>query len=195
MDYELIVVGASWGGLHALGAFLEGLGPQTSAAVVIAQHRSADGGDALATLLQSHTELPVRDAEDKDSVVPGTVLLAPRDYHLLVEAGGTLALSTEDRVRFARPSIDVLFESAAEAYREKCVGVVLTGANDDGAAGLARIKALGGVAIVQDPSSAARNEMPTAALAATTADVVLPIEQIGLFLHGLLLETPARSTA
>lgn len=195
MDYELIVVGASWGGLHAVGAFLEGLGSQTAAAVVIAQHRSADSRDELAQLLQVHTELPVRDAEDKDEVVPGTVLLAPRDYHLLIESGGTLALSTEDRVRFARPSIDVLFESAAEAYREKCVGVVLTGANEDGAAGLARIKDLGGVAIVQDPGSAERAEMPAAALAATAADVVLPLEQIGLFLRGLLLETMTRSPA
>jgi two-component system chemotaxis response regulator CheB len=195
MDYELIVVGASWGGLHAVGAFLEGLGPQTSAAVVIAQHRSATAGDDLPTLLQAHTELPVRDAEDKDELVPGTVLLAPKDYHLLIEAGGTVALSTEDRVKYARPSVDVLFESAAEAYGEKCVGVVLTGANEDGAAGLARIKKLGGVAIVQDPGSAARGEMPSAALAATSADVVLPLEEIGLFLRGLLLETKTRSHA
>jgi two-component system chemotaxis response regulator CheB len=195
MDYDLIVVGASWGGLYAVRAFLEGLGQQTSAAVVIAQHRSADGGDELAKLLQTHTELPVRDAEDKDHVVAGTVLLAPRDYHLLVEAGGTLALSTEERVKYARPSVDVLFESAAEAYRERCVGVVLTGANDDGAAGLARIKKLGGVAIVQDPGTAERSEMPSAAIAATVADVVLPLEQIGLFLRGLLLETKTRSPA
>jgi two-component system chemotaxis response regulator CheB len=195
MDYELIVVGASWGGLHAVGAFLEGLGPQTSAAVVIAQHRSAAGSEDLAHLLQSHTELPVRDAEDKDQVVPGTVLLAPMDYHLLIESGGTVALSTEERVKFARPSVDVLFESAAEAYGEKCVGVVLTGANEDGAAGLARIKERGGVAIVQDPRTAARGEMPAAAIAATAADVVLPLEEIGLFLRGLLLETQTRSPA
>jgi two-component system, chemotaxis family, protein-glutamate methylesterase/glutaminase len=196
MDYELIAVGASWGGLHAVGAFLQGLGGQTSAAVVIAQHRSpGPGGDELAHLLQEHTELPVRDAEDKDPLVPGTVLLAPKDYHLLIESGGTVALSTEERVQFARPSVDVLFESAAEAYGEKCVGIVLTGANQDGAAGLARIKALGGVTIVQDPATAERPEMPTAAIAATAADVVLPLDQIGLFLRGLLLETPMRSPA
>jgi two-component system chemotaxis response regulator CheB len=195
MDYELIVVGASWGGLHAVGAFLEGLGPQTSAAVVIAQHRSSEGGEELAQLLQSHTELPVRDAEDKDRIVAGTVVLAPQDYHLLIESGGTLALSTEERVQFARPSVDVLFESAAEAYRDKCIGVVLTGANEDGAAGLARIKDLGGVAIVQDPSSAVRGEMPAAAIAATSADVVLPLDQIGPFLRGLLIETQTRSPA
>ncbi|MDX6412519.1 MAG: two-component system, chemotaxis family, protein-glutamate methylesterase/glutaminase [Gaiellaceae bacterium] len=196
MDYELIVVGASWGGFHAVGAFLESLGPQTSAAVVIAQHRSADGGDELAELLQSHTELPIRDAEDKDPLVPGTVLLAPQDYHLLIESGGTLALSTEARVQFARPSIDVLFESAADAYREKCIGVVLTGANEDGAAGLARIKRRGGVAIVQDPRGAERGEMPAAAIAATDVDVILPLAEIGAFIRGLLLlETMARSHA
>jgi two-component system chemotaxis response regulator CheB len=195
MDYELIVVGASWGGLHALGALLKGLGSQTSAAVVIAQHRSPTSGDELAKLLRLHTELPVRDAEDKDPVVPGTVLLAPQDYHLLIESGGTLALSTEEHIKFARPSIDVLFESAAEAYGEKCVGVVLTGANEDGAAGLARIKELGGVAIVQDPSSAVREEMPVAAIGATNVDIVLPLEEIGPFLRGLLLETRTRSPA
>jgi two-component system, chemotaxis family, protein-glutamate methylesterase/glutaminase len=195
MGYDLIVVGASWGGLLAIGAFLEGLGPQTSAAVVIAQHRSPEGREGLAQVLQKHTELPVRDAEDKDPLLPGTVLLAPPDYHLLIESGGTLALSTEERVQFARPSIDVLFESAAEAYREKCVGIVLTGANEDGAAGLARIKKLGGVAIVQDPRSAERGEMPTAAIGATDVDVILPLEEIGPFLQGLLLETKTRSHA
>jgi two-component system chemotaxis response regulator CheB len=196
MQYELIVVGASWGGLRAVGSFLDALGPQTSAAVVIAQHRSAEGGDELAELLQSHTELLLRDAEDKDQVVPGTVLLAPQDYHLLIESGGTVALSTEERVQFARPSIDVLFESAADAYREKCIGVVLTGANEDGAAGLARIKRLGGVAIVQDPRSAERGEMPTAAIAATDVDVILPLDEIGAFIRGLLLlETTTRSHA
>jgi two-component system chemotaxis response regulator CheB len=195
MDYEVIVVGASWGGLLAISAFLEGLGPQTSAAVVIAQHRSPEGSDELAQLLQTRTVLPVRDAEDKDQIVPGTVLLAPSDYHLLIESAGTVALSTEDRVQFARPSIDVLFESAAEAYREKCIGVVLTGANEDGAAGLARIKKLGGVAIVQDPRSATRGEMPSAAISATDVDVILPLEEIGPFLQGLLLEARTRSHA
>jgi two-component system chemotaxis response regulator CheB len=131
----------------------------------------------------------VREAEDKDRLAPGSVYLAPPDYHTLVEADGTLALSTEGHVRHARPSIDVLFRSAAEAYRERCVGVVLTGANDDGADGLARIKELGGVAVVQDPRTAERREMPAAAIEATHADIVLPLEEIGAFLRGLLLET------
>ena len=133
--------------------------------------------------------------QDKDDLVAGTVHLAPADYHTLIEVEGTLGLSTEERVHFARPSIDVLFRTAAEAYRERCVGIVLTGANDDGADGLRRIKELGGVAIVQDPGTAERREMPAAAIAATDADVVLPLGKIGTFLRGLLLETRTRNPA
>jgi two-component system chemotaxis response regulator CheB len=133
----------------------------------------------------------VREAEDKDELAPGSVYLAPPDYHTLIESDGTIALSTEEHVRYARPSIDVLFRSAAEAYRERCVGVVLTGANEDGAEGLALIKELGGVAVVQDPRTAERREMPSAAIEATNADLVLPLEEIGLFLRGLLLEARA----
>jgi two-component system chemotaxis response regulator CheB len=193
VNYELVVIGASWGGLHAVSALLEGLGETCPAAIVIGQHRGPEGGERLAGILQRRTSLRVRDAEDKDDLVPGTVYLAPTDYHTLIEAGGTIALSTEEEVRYARPSIDVLFRSAAEAYHERCVGVVLTGANADGAEGLRQIKELGGVAIVQDPSTAERREMPVAAIAATEADVVLPLEEIGLFLRGLLLETHTRA--
>jgi two-component system, chemotaxis family, protein-glutamate methylesterase/glutaminase len=192
MDYELIVIGASWGGLQAVGQVLADAGDDLPATIVV-QHRDPSGSDGLASLLQERTRLELRDAEDKDELAPGTVYLAPLDYHLLVESGGTLALSTEDRVHFARPSIDVLFESAAHAYRDRCVGIVLTGANEDGAAGLKRIKELGGVAIVQDPKTSTRSEMPAAALAATNADVVLPLEEIGKFLRGLVLETRVRT--
>ena len=123
----------------------------------------------------------MREAEDKDTPSPGVVLLTPTDYHTLVEDDGKVALSTEGPVQNARPSIDVLFRSAAEAYRERCVGVVLTGTNEDGADGLPRIEELGGVAIVQEPSSAERSVMPAAALAATKDAVVLPLEEIGLY--------------
>src|SRR5439155_9631982 len=153
---------------------LDGLGEDSPAAIVIAQHRGPWGGERLAPLLQRQTQLRVREAEDKDELTPGTVYLAPPDYHTLIEADGTIALSIDEHVRHARPSIDVLFHSAAEAYRERCVGVVLTGANEDGAEGLALIKQLGGVAVVQDPRTAERREMPTAALEATNADLVLP---------------------
>jgi two-component system chemotaxis response regulator CheB len=185
-QFELIVVGASWGGLHALSDLLSRLpAGEVDAAIVIAQHRSPDSPDGgLAQLLARSIALPISDAEDKDALEPGHVYIAPPDYHLLVERG-SLALSVDERVNFARPSIDVLFHSAADAYGDRVVGIILTGANDDGAAGLAHIKDVGGVAIVQDPAAAARRAMPDAALAATVADAVLPLEEIGPFLAGL----------
>jgi two-component system chemotaxis response regulator CheB len=131
MPYELVVVGCSWGGLAALERLLEDLPADFPAAVVIAQHRAIDAGEGmLADLLRRQSALPVEDAEDKDALEPGHVYIAPPDYHLLVESG-SLALSTEGAVAYSRPSIDVLFESAADAYRDRLVAVVLTGANID----------------------------------------------------------------
>lgn len=163
---HLIAIGASWGGLDTLRTILQRLPAELDAAIVVAQHRAAESHrTAFRDLLGAVTHLHVCEAEDKDEVQPGTVFIAAPDYHLLVE-DNTLALSTEEPVLYARPSIDVLFESAAESFRENCVGVVLTGANDDGARGLARIVELGGHAIVQDPATATRTEMPNAAIAA-----------------------------
>jgi two-component system chemotaxis response regulator CheB len=115
------------------------------------------------------------------------VFIAPPDYHLLVE-GETFALSTEAPVAFSRPSIDVLFESAADAYGSTVIGIILTGANEDGAAGLAKIKRRGGVAVIQDPGGAMRRTMPDAAIAATAADAIIPLEEIGKFLYGLWVD-------
>ena len=185
MTYELVVVGASWGGLHAVGELLAGLPDELDAAVALAQHRSADSPRrGLEDLLQARTTRTVCEAGDKQRIERRHVYVAPPDYHLLVEPGA-FALSVDERVQYARPSIDVLFESAADAYGERVVGIVLTGANDDGATGLARIKELGGVALVQDPAEAERRAMPDAALAATSADAVLPLGQMGSFLYGL----------
>jgi two-component system chemotaxis response regulator CheB len=187
MQYDLIVIGASWGGLNAVGEILSALPEELGCAVVVAQHRrgeTPEGG--LAALLALRTRLPVADVEDKSPIESGRVYLAPPDYHLLIEEG-YFALSVDERVNYARPSIDVLFQSAADAYRERVVGVILTGSNQDGAVGLARIKSLGGVAVVQDPRSAERHEMPSAALAATHADAVLPLAEIGPFLYGLIV--------
>jgi two-component system, chemotaxis family, protein-glutamate methylesterase/glutaminase len=183
--YELIVIGASWGGLHAVSDLLEGLHEAVHQPIVVAQHRSAQSEDGgLEKLLALHTRRAVSDVRDKTPLVRDHVYVGPADYHLLVE-DGHLALSTDAPVRFSRPSIDVLFESAADAYRDRAVAIVLTGANDDGAAGLARIKGLGGVAIVQEPESSLRRAMPDAAIAATTADAILPLEEIPAFLYGL----------
>jgi two-component system chemotaxis response regulator CheB len=173
---ELVVVGSSLGGFDALKVLLGGLPLGLSAPVVIVQHQGGDGG-ALAPLLQRYAALPVRDAEDKDDIQAGHVYVAPAGYHLLVEQG-SFALSTEAPVLYARPSIDVTFESAAEAYGSGVLGVVLTGAGRDGASGLARIKQRGGRAIVQDPTTAQRRDMPDAALASVTVDWVAPLAEI-----------------
>jgi two-component system chemotaxis response regulator CheB len=185
MSYDLIAIGASWGGLQAMGTLLEGIPEEVEQPIVIAQHRSAESmRGVLESLLQRYTWRPVSEPDDKDPITPQQVYVAPRDYHLLVD-GGRFALSVEARVQYARPSVDVLLESVAEAYRERAIGIVLTGANADGAAGLAAIKRNGGVAVVQDPRTATMKAMPEAALAAATADAVLPLEEIGPFLYGL----------
>ena len=185
MSYELIAIGASWGGLHAMSALLDGLAPEVDPPIVLAQHRGVDslrGG--LEALLQKHVERPVREPDDKEPIERAHVYVAPADYHLLVE-NGAFSLSTDERVQFARPSIDVLFESVAAAYAERAIGIVLTGANEDGARGLAAIKAAGGMTVVQDPASAERRFMPEAALAlAGGADAILPVGEI----PGLLYE-------
>ncbi|HZQ82415.1 MAG TPA: chemotaxis protein CheB [Gaiellaceae bacterium] len=163
---NLVTIGASWGGLDVLREVLAELPADLPAAIVVAQHRSSESHPtAYRDLLGAVTRLRVREASDKDELENGTVFVAPPDYHLLVEEH-SLALSTDEPVLYARPSIDVLLTTAAESHRERCVGVVLTGANADGAAGLKRVAELGGTAIVQDPDTAVRPEMPLAALAA-----------------------------
>ena len=184
-DFAIVAIGASWGGLHAIGTVLEGLGPGFGAAVVVAQHRSpSDDQGILPELLERRSGLPVTDGGDKDALIPGRVIVAPAGYHLLVE-DGRVELSCEDLVQFSRPSIDVLFESVGQEYRERAIGVILTGANADGACGLAEIARQGGHTIVQDPATAERPEMPRAALEAMTPDVVLPLEEIAGHLHSL----------
>ena len=191
MEYGVIAIGTSWGGLRALSELLDGLSDEVEPPIVVTQHRSADSAaDGLSALLRHHTCRTIRDAEDKDALEPRHVYLAPPDYHLLVEPG-SLALSTDEAVQFARPSIDVLFESVADAYRERAIGIILTGANEDGAAGLARIKERGGVAIVQDPETSEARRMPDAAIAATHADAVLRLDEMPSFLYGLCCKVPA----
>ena len=183
--YELICIGASWGGLDAVGAVLSDLPEEIDVPIVVAQHRhvSTTRG-ALAELLHLRVRRPVQDAEDKMPIEPGNVYLAPPDYHLLVQRG-SFALSTDERVQYARPSIDVLFESAAYAYGVGVIGIILTGSNEDGAAGLAAVKQRGGVAVIQDPQEAVRRAMPDAAIAATAADAVLPLGEIAKFVYGV----------
>ncbi len=175
---KLVAVGASWGGLTVLRTMLGGLPADFPAPVVIAQHRSPESHrTAFRDLLGAVTPLRVCEADDKDALEPGTVYLAAPDYHLLVDEGA-LSLSTDEPVAYARPSVDVLLSSAAESYRDGCIGVVLTGANDDGARGLARVAELGGAAVVQDPATAERPEMPRAALAAVPVARVCAADEL-----------------
>jgi len=179
MTHDLVVVGASWGGLQALRAVIGRLPPGLGAAVVVVQHRAPESSTAtFIDVVRGASALPVVEAADKQPLAPDRVHVAPPDFHTLVE-DDHLALSVEPPYEFSRPSIDVLFESAAEARRERCVGVVLTGANADGAAGLARIVELGGAAVVQDPASAERSEMPRAALRAVPGAIVAQLDEVG----------------
>jgi two-component system chemotaxis response regulator CheB len=185
---DLIAVGCSWGGLRALEVVLTGLPADLAATVVIAQHRSAQSTETLATVLGRYARMPVHEVEDKDRIEIGSIYLAPADYHLLVERG-CFALSIGEPVQFSRPSVDVLFESAADAYGSRVAAVVLTGANADGAEGLRSVKRAGGFTVVQDPVTAEQRTMPGAAVATGAADKVLPLPEIAPFLVELCATT------
>lgn len=181
MAFGIVVVGASLGGFQALKEVLGGLPAEFALPLAIVQHRG-DGVSELAAMLQRSCALPVCEPEDKQPLVAGRVYLAPADYHLLVEPG-SLALSTEGAVLYARPSIDALFESAADAYPGRAIGVVLTGSSTDGVAGLSRIRRGGGLGIAQDPATAESPVLPAAAIAAGAVDRVLPLAAIAPYLR------------
>jgi len=182
---ELIVIGCSLGGMHALQVIFSNLTREFCVPIVIAQHRHKKSNESLPAYFRRQTDLKVVDAEDKQWIQPGHIYLAPADYHLLIErngARGELSLSVDEAVRYSRPSIDVLFESAADAYGEHVIAVVLTGANDDGARGAARIKARGGIVIVQDPETAEAPAMPRGTISRVEVDRILRLEEIAPFL-------------
>lgn len=193
MNCGLVVVGGSLGAGDVLRAILRALPADFPAPVAAVLHRGPDKG-VLATVLQADQFLLVADACDKDRLLAGRVYLAPSDYHLLID-DDHLALSTEGPVNRARPSIDVLFETAADAYCERLIGVLLSGASLDGVAGLARIKQLGGLTVVQDPESAEAPRMPAAAVDAGVADRVLPVADIGPFLAAEVFAAPIREAS
>lgn len=177
MNGPIVALGASWGGLAAVGEVLSGLPRDFPAPIVVVQHRSRHAENLLARLLQDYTQLRVVDVEDKEPLEPQSVYVAPANYHVMVEKGH-LSLTTDPLVRHSRPSIDVMFTSAADAYREKTVGVVLTGANEDGARGLRYIIDCGGRALVQDPETAESRTMPVAALKAVPEAEIVPLKAI-----------------
>lgn len=193
--YRLVVVGVSAGGLHALRTLVGGLPDDFELPMVIVQHRSKDS-ELLCELLQECSTLGVGEVNDKEEIVPGKVYVAPPDYHLLVE-DGHFSLSTDEPVRYSRPSIDVMFESAADAYGMDTVGIVLTGANADGARGLRAIADAGGHCVVQDPETADVRVMPRSALKAVPDACVLPLEEIAphlLAIRGRRVPPCARGT-
>lgn len=190
--YGVVVVGASWGGLEALTTLVHGLPAAFSVPVVVIQHRGRDSQALLADLLQDRTRLRVSEPDDKEPLLPGHVYVAPADYHLLVD-DGYLTLEMDAPVRHSRPSIDVTFTSAAATFGTRAIGVVLTGANADGARGLRSIADNGGTAIVQDPESAEMPVMPRAARLAVPEAKVLPLDRIAPHLRALVAAAEAKT--
>lgn len=185
---EAIVIGCSMGGFSALGTVLGGLDSTLPATVIICSHAGADSDVALVSeLLATRCALPVVEARERHPATPGQVQIAPGGYHLLLERDRHFALSVDPTVRHSRPSIDVLFGCAADVYGAACIGVVLTGANADGAEGLQRIRMAGGVGIVQDPGDAQASTMPQAALDVAGADYCVELRQIPPLLNRLCL--------
>lgn len=182
---KAIAIGASAGAVQALQAILPRLPVGYPLPVLVIVHVPPDRSNVLLPLFQAKCRIPVKEAEDKEPMVGGVIYFAPSDYHLLVEADGALALSNDEPVNYSRPSIDVLFESAADAYGPALVGVILTGANNDGAAGLKAVTDAGGVAIVEDPAQAYASAMPAAALDAVSTAKVMTLDAIASYLSSL----------
>ena len=183
--FDAIAIGTSAGGVEALSRLLPALPKGLDAAVFVVLHLPRHRPSLLAEIFAPRCALPVREALDKEPVQPGTVYLAPPDYHLLVDAGPQIALSTDEPVQYSRPSVDVLFESAADVYGARLLGIILTGGNEDGAAGLAAVRRAGGMTLVQQPAEALAPQMPAAALALGPADRVATLEEMARFLGAL----------
>jgi two-component system chemotaxis response regulator CheB len=177
-DADAVVIGASAGGVQALQVLLRALPASFAPALLVVLHLSPGRDSRLAALLGADCALPVAEALDKQPLRAGTVTLAPPDYHLLVEPDRSLALSVDEPVLFSRPAIDPLFDSAAAAFGPRLLAVLLTGASNDGSAGLAAVRARGGQAWVQEPASASVATMPAAALAHAGADAVLTLDEM-----------------
>lgn len=177
--FEAIVMGVSAGGLHALQTVLPALPAHFPLPIAIVQHLDPKADTYLAEILNRHCAITVKEAEDKEALKPGVAYLAPPGYHLLIEPDRSFSLSVDEKVNYSRPSIDLLFESAADAFGQMLIGVVLTGANADGANGLKAIKTYGGVTIVQNPATAEVSYMPQAALeTAARVDYIANLERI-----------------
>jgi len=182
---RLVVIGGSSGSLEVIMKLLPMLKADFAIPVVIVMHRNTTADSALAELLASRTKLKVKEAEDKDMMEPGSIYLAPPDYHLLIEADATLSLDASERVHYCRPSIDVSFMSAAVAYKENVQAILLSGANADGAAGVATIREAGGHTIVQEPAEAGVPYMPEQAIMTNAVDKIMPWSEMVEWLNKL----------
>jgi two-component system chemotaxis response regulator CheB len=191
--YEAIVIGTSAGGLDALGIILPMLDPRLPVPVLIVQHISANSDSFIVTYFDRLCSLTVKEAEEKEILKPGFIYFAPPDYHVLVEDDRTISLSNEEKVNYSRPSIDVLFETAAWVFKKRLIGIILTGANWDGAAGCELIKKSGGLTIVQDPKSAAVARMPESVIERIKPDYVINLEEIAPLINGIFFPIPIQS--
>jgi two-component system chemotaxis response regulator CheB len=189
-SYRAVAIGVSAGGFDALSTIFCHLPGYLPVPILVVQHLGAGGSNYIISHLDSCCSLRIKEAEPMELVRPGTVYMEPPDYHMLVEDDEQITLSVETKINFSRPAIDVLFESAADVYGRRLIGVVLTGGNSDGARGAAMIKARGGTIIVQDPATAQARAMPEAALAATSVDYIVALDDIS----GLLATLTAGGT-
>lgn len=182
---KAVAIGASAGGVQALSKVLPSLPAGYPLSVLVVVHVPPDRDNALVPLFRDKCRVEVKEAEDKEPTRPGVVYFAPSDYHLLVERDGSLSLSSDELVNHSRPSIDVLMETAADAFGSALVGVVLIGANEDGALGLRAVAAAGGLAVVEDPASAYASAMPDAALSACASAKVMTLDALKSYLLNL----------
>ena len=180
MFYEAVVIGVSAGGINALKVIFTNISENFKLPVIIVQHLHPHSDTFLVEYLNSLSHLHIKEAEDKEQICAGTVYIAPANYHLLIEEDRTLSLNTDERVNYSRPSIDVLFKSAADVYQSKLIGIILTGANDDGVAGMKLIKKYGGLTVVQDPKNAEADYMPLSVLKEVTVDHIVDLDIIGI---------------
>jgi len=183
-EFDAIVIGASAGGLHALTCILKPLPVNYPLPVIVVQHRAKDERSLLEEVMQQKCTIGIKQADEKEEIRNGIVYFAPPNYHLLVESNGTFSLSYDAPVNFSRPSIDVLFETAAEVFKQRLLGIILTGANKDGARGIQKIRNLGGTTIAQDPETADYPEMPKAAINTGAVQHILTPDAIGSYLLG-----------
>ncbi len=184
-EIRYIVIGASAGGVEAIGTLVKAFQNPSQLSVSMVLHLPPMGPNLLPDLFQDRTQFHIKEAESGESLRPETIYIAAPNYHLNLESNGTLSLSNEEAVQFSRPSIDLLFESAAFAFGQKVLGILLTGANSDGARGLATIQKAGGLTIIQTPSDAEYPVMPQSGLDEITPDAVMPLSEISIFLKQL----------